>query len=63
METQLDWLDDIWEHPNLPKQLIKTFDEEYTEEYHKASEDVQSLTSFFSNTVRKLIEKYAKKER
>ena len=58
METQLDWLDDIWDLPNLPKQLIKTFDEEYTEEYKEASVEPQTMTGFFSTKVRQLIENY-----
>ncbi len=62
METQLDF--DYWDQPYLREELIvKTFDDIYSEEYKKASVDTEKMRGFFSNTVKHIIEKYAKKER
>ena len=61
MEKQLEF--DYGDTPNIPRELIirKWFDYEYETAFLKHSVDTNTMTNFFKNVVRKLMEKYEKK--
>lgn len=55
MNHQLDWIDELGEHPNLPKGLRTDIIEDYEEEFIKASVDTETMTSFFKTKYREIL--------
>ena len=53
MNHQLDWLDELGEHPRLEKeQIINT---EYERQFKDSSVDTKSMESFFKTKYREIL--------